>query len=230
MPHLSLSDTVQELRNRDELIFELIKERTVMHFGCIDDDAETIERKTVAGVWLHTNVTRHSRKTTGIDLNKAMIPELAAMGVNNICYGDIQDTATFTCPAAAFQETDTLLIPDVIEHLNNPGQMLQGIRDAFNKDVRIIITTPNPYMIMNFYDTLRRREGYSKWHTCYFSIANMKILLGRYGITIREIYPYLRASNSKSRVKAAVSGMLKRSACSISKGFADGFLYVCEIE
>lgn len=230
MPHRKLNFLGKKVDKRDSLIFSFIAGKIVAHYGCVDDDEDVIERKSAEGIHLHTRITELSRSTIGIDMNKRVIPILAEKyGIDNIYYGDIQDPETFTVEREKLAGAEVVLIADVIEHLNNPGNMLSGLLSTFNEDITIIITTPNPFMIMNFFDTLRNREGYSDWHTCYFSLSNMKNLLERYGIEIAAVHPYNRESNSLSSFKRELSALLKKFFTLFSKGFCDGFLYECKI-
>ena len=79
------------------------------------------------------------------------------------------------------QSFDVILAGSIIEHLANPGDMLDGIARLCGADTTVIITTPNVFGLLQFlHVALRRGERVNPQHTCWFSIQTLTELCSRY--------------------------------------------------
>jgi hypothetical protein len=78
---------------------------------------------------------------------------------------------------------EVILAGSIIEHLANPGEMLDGIARLCGVDTTVIITTPNVFGLLQFlHVALRRAELVNPQHTCWFSIQTLTELCARYGL------------------------------------------------
>ena len=214
---------------KQKLIAQIVKGKSVVHYGCVDDNKILIDSKMKKGYYLQKVVTDITTKCVGIDLNKELIEYLSVKyNVNNIYYGDVEDPNTFDLDIKTLKEYEILLIPDLIEHLNNVGKMLEGVRKYFSPQVKIYIMTPNPSGYLNFLATLLRREIYSNHHSCLFTTECMKVLLGRYGFKIEKVYPVFVPKERGSFLVVA-DKILSKVVTFISPGFADLFMFKCSI-
>jgi hypothetical protein len=202
----------------------------VVHYGCIDDSIDIIESKLKNNTYLHTLISEKSKSCVGIDLNSELITTLkTTYSINNIFYGDVENPETFQIDLDSLKKAEVLLIPDIIEHLNNPGLMLKGVKKYFSFDVKILILTPNPFTYLNFVFTLLGREIYNIYHTCYFSTNNMKVLLSHYNIKIKKVYPCFLPKDQPMLIKIADKA-INILLTIFSFGFCDNYLYECEFE
>lgn len=214
---------------KHELLMSLVKDKKVIHFGCVDDNKRIIEYKIKRGFYLHKQVTEASKNTIGIDLNKGAFPFLKKLGIDNVYYGDVEDPSTFDIDKRKLKQAEVLLIPDLIEHLNNPGNMLEGIKKYFNPNIKVYILTPNPAAWYNSAATLLNREIYTDYHTIYFTTESMKILLDRYGFKINKILPVVSPKQNKNIINYT-DKIVGKVATFISPAFADLYLYECVIK
>lgn len=218
------------MRAKHDIVEEMVRGKRVVHYGCIDDDEDLIALKFKDGYYLHKIVTDSSKSTIGVDLNKKGISFLdKKLGISNVVHGNVEDPNTFDISKKKLKDADVVLIPDLIEHLKNPGQMLDSIRKTYSKDVKVIITTPNPFAWYNFAATLLNKEIYSPYHTAQFSIQNMKLLLDSCGFTLDKVTPVFipKQRNPLVRVLDSLAGGV---AVAVSPGFADNYLYECSIK
>jgi hypothetical protein len=226
----SISFLKRNIYVKHELITELVKGKKVVHYGCVDDDKQLIKQKFEEGYYLHKLVTDASKKTIGVDLNKDAFDFLEKkLKIQNVVYGDVENPETFDLDKKTLKNYDVLLIPDLIEHLNNPGNMLEGVREYFNKDVVVYIFTPNPFAWYNFAATLLNKEIYTDYHTMYFTTESMDILLKRYDFKIKRILPVV-IPKQRGLVVRIADKILSRIATFISPGFADAFMYECVLK
>jgi len=223
----SISFIKRKIYVKHKLVKEIVKDMSVVHYGCVDDDEPLIRHKLKNGYYLHDIVTRSSKNTIGIDLNKKAFGFLKRdFSIDNIVYGDVEDPSTFDLDLNKLKEADILLIPDLIEHLNNPGNMLKGINKYFKKDIKIIIITPNPFAWYNFAATLFGIEIYTDYHTMCFTTEDMSVLLKRYGIKIERTLPLVIPKQQGPLVRMLAATVSKISTF-ISPGFADLYMYEC---
>ncbi len=215
---------------KHDLILRLITGKSVVHYGCVDDDLSLIEAKLVKGYYLHKVVSQASSRCVGIDINQELIDVLAEKhDIRNVVYGDVERPDSFQLDLGTLKDYQVLLIPDLIEHLNNVGQMLEGIVTHFSPSVKILIMTPNPCGYLNFLATLLRRELYTDHHTCLFTTECMKVILRRHGIKIVRIYPVF-VPKERNGLLVFLDKVLGRIFTLISPGFADLYMYECSIE
>ncbi len=223
-----------KLLQKAQLIERLVRGKKVVHIGCVDDHFDMIQYKKAKGFYLHDIISSIATECIGIDINEALVKKLRdTYGINNIAIANVEKLQDITMEGIGRDQLlekltsfDTIVIPDLIEHLNNPGDMLNGLKSTFSKDAKIYICTPNPFFISNFILTLFNREIYSPFHTFYFTTESMAVLLGRYGIRIVNTYPCFVPKIRSLPVRIA-DRILLEIFCLTSKGFAENFMYEC---
>jgi len=73
---------------------------------------------------------------------------------------------------------------EILEHLANPGRLLQVLRDLH---CPVVITVPNAFSdVVRQTMINRHRENVNIDHVAWYSYRTMKTLIERYGFTIRE--------------------------------------------
>lgn len=227
-------ETRGKLLLKSRLIERIVRGKKVVHIGCVDDHFEMIQYKKERGFYLHDIISATAAECIGIDINEPLVRKLRDVyGINNIAVANAEKLQDIHMEGISREELlaklasfDTIMLPDLIEHLNNPGEMLGGMKAIFGKDARIYICTPNPFFISNFILTLFRREIYSPFHTFYFTTESMAVLLGRYGIRIVNTYPCFVPKIRSLPVRIA-DRILLEVFCLLSKGFAENFMYEC---
>lgn len=220
----------RKLHTKHELLLSFIKNKNVVHYGCIDDSTDIIDWKIKKNIYLHKLISEASKNCIGIDINRKNMTYLRETHqISNIYYGNAENPETFETDKETLLNTEVILIPDLIEHLNNPGLMLEGLRKFFPKTATILILTPNPFSYLNFIFTLFNREFYNAYHTCYFSTNNMKVLLENHGFKINKVYPCFLPKNRGWFVRCFDKAM-NHFLTLFTYGFCDNYLYACEFQ
>jgi 2-polyprenyl-3-methyl-5-hydroxy-6-metoxy-1,4-benzoquinol methylase len=112
----------------------------------------------------------------GVDRSGAEIEQMRKLGIfDNVVLGDVERLDEL----ATNQKFDVVIAGEIIEHLSNPGRMLDGIKRFCRADTRVIITTPNAFGAPNYlrYSAGRFREGAE--HVMTFNEHNLVTLLRR---------------------------------------------------
>src|SRR5271169_783526 len=125
---------------KEDFILKVAAGHSVLHLGCVGfTDLAPGDRVRSAKQSLHWKLTELS-ETVGVDRSVIVIDEYRRLGVfTNIVAGDVErlDELPIT------RTFDVVIAGDIIEHLSNPGQMLDGIKRFCTGDTQIVITTPN---------------------------------------------------------------------------------------
>lgn len=216
------------LVQRVDYVTALCRGRSVLHLGCTNwpYTAESLRH----GTLLHDTLRGVAARVVGFDADADGLAALAALGVPDLHRADLERLGE-----VAIDETfDVVLAGEIIEHLNNPGLFLAGVRRFLRPESRLVITTVNAYCGLRaaIYATRGRggiQEPVHPDHVAYYSYATLGGLLRRHGYRVdawcfydlgREHRPhnpwYYNATND----------VLVR----LSRQLADGIIAVCSID
>lgn len=132
---------------------------------------------------LHWKLTSIAN-VVGIDHSKEVIAEYQRQEIfSNIIYGDAQQLEKSGLSGVF----DVIVLADIIEHLSNPGMMLDGIKPFCNRETRVIITTPHAFGLPNYTRFLRRKFRDSPEHVLTFNQDNIQNLLHRHGYDMQSL-------------------------------------------
>lgn len=130
-------------RTQIDLLVEMVRGKRVIHVGCVDHNIETVRHKIKRGKWLHARLCESAERCHGVDVAEDGIRGVQEeFGFHDTSCADIL-SETF----AGFVEDsrwDYLLIPEVLEHLENPAGFLRQIGQRYSNCFgKVIITVPN---------------------------------------------------------------------------------------
>ena len=77
---------------------------------------------------------------------------------------------------------DVIVAPELLEHLNNPGRCLTGVKRFMHRDSFLVISTPNSLSLKAFAWGLARRDNTSPHHSLQFSFGSLANLLQRHNL------------------------------------------------
>lgn len=112
---------------RERIILNYIKNKNVLDLGVGDTDYR----------FLHRFIVKHSKSAVGIELDENRAKKLNNQGYN-IKVGNAE-TINLN------KKFDVVIAGDLIEHIDNPGLMLDNITDHLKEDGIFICNTPNIY-------------------------------------------------------------------------------------
>ena len=169
---------------RENKIIGLAKNKRVLHLGCVGGSClDTSIRVGRAKDSLHYKLTEIA-DTTGIDYSSDVIQTYENEGIfDNIVFGDAENL-----DEVELDDTfDVIVAGDIIEHVSNPGLMLEGLKRFCNANTKLIITTPHAFNLMNFFRYLFGKFHESKEHVMTFNIKNILNLLKKHGYDVKSI-------------------------------------------
>lgn len=168
---------------KNSSIINMSRGNRVLHLGCIGfTDLENSERINLAKKTLHWSLTQVA-DVTGVDYSEEVIEEYNRLGIfDNIINGNVEQLDRLNLE----EKFDVIVAGDIIEHIANPGLMLEGIKRFCHSNTQLVLTTTHSFGLANFirYMMGRFREGQE--HVMTFNLRNMENLLSRYDYTIVE--------------------------------------------
>jgi len=133
---------VAEIRARPDVIFDLVRNKCVLHLGCTDH-LHVIDDKIKDGVYLHQNLSGVASECLGIDINKETIEYLNKLGITNVILADITQPGI---RQISEKHWDCLLMAEVLEHIDDPVSFLKDIALNYRENIdTVIITVPNVF-------------------------------------------------------------------------------------
>jgi SAM-dependent methyltransferase len=216
-----------KLVQRLDAIGEICRDRNVLHLGCTNypytEDA--IEKKML----LHFDLEKVAKRLTGFDFDQAGLDILAAHGSTNLFQADLEKLGEVDC-----NETfDVIIAGEMIEHLNNPGLFLEGIKRFMSAETRLMITTVNAYCAMRIVQyALRgkggRNEPVHPDHVAYYSHNTLRLLLERHDLAVEEFMFYDLGDEHRPHSRK-VYNLVNDVAMKFSPQLADGIIAVCRL-
>jgi hypothetical protein len=195
---------------REEYLVDISRGKKVLHFGFLDSPFS--EERIQSGELLHLKLKHVAAQLYGIDSDQASLDRYRQLtGDKNNSAGDIQTEMQDGADSHAY---DIILVPEILEHLGNPGRALANLKQLCVKGsgTRLCVTVPNAYYAGVFLAALDGDEIVHPEHYYYFSPATLRKLLHDAGFTIVEMALYA------SRDSAVLPGITK-----------NGVIATCEV-
>jgi len=180
---------IKEDKNRLDRISwleDLCRNKKVIHVGCVDHNMETIERKRQHGLWLHERLVQSASLCLGIDTHREGILYLREkLGDRNAVSCDLEKDE---CQEIMQGQWDYLLMPEVLEHVDNPVAFLKAVREKFMGRVsRLVVTVPNAFRLINFRAAFQNHECINSDHRYWFTPYTLAKVLVRAGYNIESL-------------------------------------------
>jgi hypothetical protein len=157
----------------------------VLHLGAIGCTLGTTDAKIAAAPRsIHALLTDVST-CIGVDTDAEGVRALPEAGIfENLIVADVEKLSR---EEIALPTIDVVVAGDIIEHLSNPGSMLDSIHAIGGPETRLLVTTPNALGLPNFL-----RYGLDRWtdgrdHVCSFNRDTLSNLLTRHGWIVEEL-------------------------------------------
>lgn len=207
---------------------EICKGKTVLHLGCTDH-LELIDFRISQDKHVHYEVLKTASQIHGIDLNKESIDYLhKKYGMNNLFEYDITSSEK---PDYLLDTYDIVIIPEILEHIENVKDFLLGVKKFLNEKSLLIISVPNVHRLNNFLTVLRGYEMVNPDHVNYYSYMTLKGLLEKLEFSINEWYIYIYGVSHRPFLKYGVrwfQSIVKSILIEITPWFGDGIVVVAK--
>ncbi len=185
----TLKNIVVDCVDREEYIQRLSKGKKVLHFGFLD--SPFCEEKIRNGELLHLKIKKVASYLCGLDINlpALQIYREKTKDENNSIFDLDND---FEESPILLKNYDLILLPEVLEHLENPGRALKNLYRLLilNPGSKLCITVPNAFFAGSFFAAMNGNEVVHPDHNYYFSPITLRNLLSKTGFSCNEILVY----------------------------------------
>ena len=216
-----------DLVQRLEIIKELCAGRKVLHLGCTNYPytKEAID----SDMLLHFELEKICSDLWGLDADSTGIEILEQYGSKQILSGDLERLEE----APLQGKFDVIVAGEMIEHLNNPGLFLMGVKRFMAPDSVLLLTTINAYCAMRFfYYGARGRKGKAEPvhpdHVAYYSYSTIKLLLERHDLRIDNFLYYDVGYEHRPHVRW-FNKLVNDVCVRFVPQWADGVIAVCKL-
>jgi len=178
---------IQSYTSRWDFMLRRCQGKRVLHLGCIGMTEEPLVVKVAAmcdGRAFHARLREVALQSDGIDYDSAAVGELQRLGFREIVYGDLHrlDELGLQGPF------DVILAGDLIQHLHNPGLVLQQVLPLVSETSSLVLSTPNSFGLPHFIRYARGQAVDGNDHVLSFNIFTLRNLLRKHGFEITEAH------------------------------------------
>ena len=171
-------EKIKSIESRLEVILPVVKGKLVLDIGCLDHD---LSQKSIEPNWLHQKIRNEAKETVGLDIEQSAVRGLQKQGFTVQC-GDIE---TINLD----RQFDVAVAGEIIEHIHNPGNALLNIHKHLKSGGILILTTPNPFFIGQFFRIIKRNKiKVRPDHICWYDPKTLSTLLTESGFDVENIY------------------------------------------
>ncbi|MCX6319811.1 MAG: class I SAM-dependent methyltransferase [Bacteroidetes bacterium] len=160
-------------------IMRLCKDKSVLHLGYVQH-SHLYDKLIAQGVWVHANLAKVSKEIVGIDYLEEDTRIIREKYGFEGYFGDANKLEDVPLN----RTFDVIVCGELIEHITNPGLMLEGIKRFMHPDSILIITTPNASG-RDFTRKMKMGQLEASWinpeHVSWYSHFTLKNMLGRHG-------------------------------------------------
>lgn len=200
--------------DREDYLLDRCQGQAVLHLGCADWPLTRARLRD--GTLLHARLARVTDRLWGADVSREGIGLLAAAG-----YRDLVAFAGTDGLAAALGRTfDRVVAGEILEHLDDPGRFLAGLRGVCHPGTLLLLTVPNFAALKRLPRLLWREETVHPDHRAYYSVVTVTRLCQEQGFRRVEVLSYW---GTRGRFAFLLNPLCRRVP--FLQALADGFCF-----
>lgn len=202
-------------------VLNYLSGKDILHLGCVDfylDEVITSRKH------IHLELLSTAKKVYGVDYNREGLELLQTkFNVKNLFWGNVEELQSLDIS----EKFDIVFAGELIEHLNNPGLFLEGVKRFLGNYGVLFITTPNAYSLKTYLHLLFKKEQIETDHSLIFSFSTLYQLLKRYNFEVINYYTAIETQRSK---KSNFAKYIFSLIYKIFPQYADKIILVCKIK
>jgi SAM-dependent methyltransferase len=216
-----------KLVQRLDLIEQMSEGKSVLHLGCTN--WPYTQQAIDADMLLHKALATKASELYGFDFDQEGIDLLTENGFTNLYRADLENLDAVDLD----KKFDVIVAGEMIEHLNNPGRFLEGIKRFMHAESKLVLTTINAYSGMRFFVYGLRGGGGTVEpvhpdHVAYYSYSTLRLILERHSFNIDDFMFYdlgVEHRPHSSRLRNLINDICVK----IAPQWADGVIAVCSL-
>jgi SAM-dependent methyltransferase len=221
LPRARLVDRTDELRR-------IVRGRTVVDLGFVDPGQARSKR--ARSTWLHETIRAEARAVVGVDADAEGVEEARQLGFD-ARVADVEDPVSLA--ALGLEGAEVVVAGELIEHLDQPGAFLEGVKLLLAENGVLVLTTPNGHALTNVLGGIAGRELVNPDHVAWFSWRTLVTLLGRHGWQLDSLayytFPKVEGGARAPRVLFSLYQAALRPVFRLRPNLADGIVAVARL-
>lgn len=175
-----------------DLIATRVAGQHVLDLGCVEHDAA----RAGADTWLHAHLVRTAASVVGVDILTSHVARLQAKGYQAVV-GD-------ACHLNLGAQFDVVVAGELLEHVDEPGPFLRGIREHLTAGGRLILTTPHAYFAYHVWEAwgCNPARRWNPQHVAWYEPFTLGNLLARHGFAMTECCYTTRSRKLRGLLRA----------------------------
>ena len=153
-------DDIREIASKDDVswLLKQVTGKSCLDIGCIEHDLSYTNHPS----WKHKKLVEVASHVVGVDILEEYAKVLNQRGYDiRVCDA--------TSDEYLGEKFDTVVMGDVIEHVENPVNLVRFAIRHLNDDGKVIVKTPNPYYIDNFIKFAKSKDFVNFEHIAWFT-------------------------------------------------------------
>lgn len=174
--------------DRIRRVCQYVEGPTVLDLGAVQHNLENTGRED----WLHAHLVEQHDTVIGVDILEDEVEALRERGYTMLV-DDVTDMNRDI-------DADTVVAGELIEHVDNPGGLIQTAADHLKPGGRFILTTPNPWAVVHLRRWLTGGQRVNDEHVAWYGPIVLEQLLDRYGFTVETMETTTRNHRGLTRI------------------------------
>lgn len=164
---------------RIEAILQAVRGDDILNLGCVNHSIALTGSEKEHWLQLKLSERFPNANVLGLDIDQENVARMRAQGMN-VEVGDAQRLTYH-------EKFDTIILGEIIEHLENPGACLEGCHRALKPGGRIVLSTPNIFSVMYMLMYLKNSDhAFNNEHVAWFCPQTLRTMVERCGLRIES--------------------------------------------
>lgn len=179
--------SVRGYGSKIDLVLRYTRQRRVLHLGAVGETCmDTEVRVARAANSVHAQITEVASDCVGVDNDEASVTLLTERGIfSNLLLADV---TTLSRSQIKLDTVDVVVAGDIIEHLTEPGRLLEMIDKIAEPSTILILSTLNALGLGIFVSNVMGKPIESRDHVCSFNSYTLSNMLERYDWQVDELW------------------------------------------
>jgi 2-polyprenyl-3-methyl-5-hydroxy-6-metoxy-1,4-benzoquinol methylase len=167
----------------------------VLDVGCCDHD---VDNPPSGDRWMHARLGRAAKSILGMDILERDCAKLRARGYDVVA-GD-------ACTVSLDRTFDVVVAGEIIEHVENPGQLVRNLAKHVRPGGKLILTTPHIHFALHFFESIfcDPRKRWHPQHCVAFEPFTLRNLTERCGLRVETCGYVTRSRKLLTLVRAGM--------------------------
>lgn len=200
------------VQDRAQWLVSFVGGRRTVHIGFGDVGCEVTNRST--GRWLHDRLAASASELVGLDVSPDAVEIARREGFTAHA---VDCTNAEAVAALDLGQFDVAVLGEIIEHVDNPGGLLEAAKILVGSDGEVVVTTPNARRLMDVLLAAFGREVIHPDHVAVYSVRTLVALLDRHEWSVTRTLTYLSKPTRRPRT---VKEMGLRTATLVQRALA----------